>query len=171
MKYFVITFLMLAAGLLQGLFFSQLSILGAFPNMLLVTAVCWSMVRSHDEAMLLVLVAGLALGLTASDTPGLAILSLTPAVILTNIRHVYVLENRLLLTLSIVIIASLAYYLVEGLTLRALGYHPEWAATLRYSFLPQLALNLALTPVVYGIIWLFSPGKRYEARLGGYLRH
>jgi len=111
------------------------------------------------------------LGLTASDTPGVAILALTPALILTSIRPVDVLENHLLLTLGIVIIASLAYYLVEGLTLWALGYHPEWGPTLRYSFLPQLALNLALTPVVYGIIWLLSPDKRYEARIGGYLKY
>lgn len=164
MRYYLTIPAMATLALLQGVFFSQVSLLGVHPNVLLVVAVCWAMVRTQEEAMVLVPLAGLILGLITSDDAGLAVLALTPTVVLASIRRVQIIENQLLLTLGIVLMSTVAYYLIEGLVLAILGYRPAWGPIFRHSFLAELVTNLALTPPVFGLLWLASPDIRYRAQ-------
>ena len=125
------------------------SVLGARPSLTLVLVGLWATLRPPSEAMLLAPVAGLLLGLLGNEPLGASVLALVPVVLLGGLYAGRPGERRLLISLAVVIVGTLAYAVAYLLLVRLSG----GAVPLDLAGARRLALvallNGALATVLY----------------------
>lgn len=144
----------LVAVLAQVSIMPGFSIFGAQPNLLLVLLVVWTAVRPQREALLLIPIAGFALGLLDGRPLGVTMLALAPLILMTEVRGLRLVESELLPAVGLVAIATLAYETIILLTLAVAGERLDWAASPRYILAPALVANVLLLLPVYGLAQL-----------------
>lgn len=152
MKYYLFIPLVLLICLLQATVIVLVTPLGARLNLPLVILACWAMVRGPNEAMVLVLVAGLALGLLTGEPLGASLLALAPIPLLAVMREIKITGSDLIPTMLVVSAAVLSYYVIEALRILIMGPPIDWLAVPAGIVGPELAASLVITPVVYWII-------------------
>lgn len=142
-------------------------VLGVAPDLVLIFAVCWAMVRGQGEAMVVVPMAGLLRDLTTSDPIGTSMLALSPIVLLTVIRELRPVESDFLPTLAVVAIASLAYAVVSMAVLTAIGDDVPWGTGILHVALPSMLVNPLFTVLIYAPMrWLTARPKRESFGVG-----
>ncbi len=142
-------------------------VLGVAPDLVLIFAVCWAMVRGQGEAMVVVPMAGLLRDLTTSDPIGTSMLALSPIVLLAVIRELRPVESDFLPTLAVVAIASLAYAVVSMAVLTAIGDDVPWGTGMLYVALPSMLVNPLFTVLIYSPMrWLTARPKRESFGVG-----
>lgn len=124
-------------------------ILGVTPDLVLIFAACWAMLRGQKEAMLVVPLAGLLRDLVTSDPLGTSMLALAPIVLLATLREFKVVETDFLPTLAVVVFGSFAYGLISMAVLAASGQEVPWLTALAVTVLPSAIVNALFTPIVY----------------------
>lgn len=138
-----------------------LKVLAVTPDLLLIFAACWAMVRGQGEAMVMVPLAGLLRDLTTSDPLGTSLLALSPIVLLAAARELWTtLETEFVPTVVVVGIGTLAYGLLSMTVLAATGQEVPWQDGLLRVLLPAAVVNALFTPVVYLPLRWLSPGLR-----------
>jgi len=154
MRYWVGTFAIVFLSLLQAASVDQFKIMGVAPNLMLVLLVAWLVVRGLDDVLPMIAVAGITLGLVGLQTPGLVLLGLLPIAGLGLLRELHVIHSDALLTLALVLAASLAYETIMLLDIMATGGVLDLATAVTRAVLPAAIVNLALTPPVYVVMRL-----------------
>ncbi len=145
----------------------SVKVLGVTPDLILIFAVCWTMVRGQREAAVVVPLAGLMKDLTTSDPVGTSVLALAPIVLLVVIRELRAVESDLVLTLIAVVAGSLIYALLSMTVLTATGQGVPWVDGLLWVMLPTAIGNALFTPIVYlPVRWLSPEPGQGMARLG-----
>ncbi len=160
MKYLIATFLVLLAAAAQTSALASFRVLGVHANLMLVLVLSWAMVRGLKEAMVVVPMGGLALGLVDGHPWGMAMLALIPVVLLTEIREARIIEGDFLLSIFVILLATLAYELIILIVLRVTGETVQWWGTLARVAVPAAIVNALLVPPVYGLLWLGSRDLR-----------
>lgn len=153
MRYYVAVPVFLAAALLQTTVLPVFPVFGVFPNVVLVTAVCWTVVRGQKEGMVVVPMAGICLGLFDSHPVGVAVLAAAPVVLLAELREARITQSDFLLALGLVLVASLVYEMVFLVTLRLTGETLEWWGSLARVVLPTAVVNTLFAIPLYGLVW------------------
>ncbi len=143
------------AVLAQATLLTRIRLGGASPNLLLVIVVCWSLLRGQTNGVLWGFAGGLGLDLVAGLPLGTSALALMVTCPLTVLGKDSVFPGSLTLPALLVALATPVFGWVVLLTKSVLGLPVDWLASTLYIIGPELALNLALTPVVYPVLrWL-----------------
>ena len=135
-------------------------VLGVTPDLLLIFAASWAVVRGQSEAMVVVPVAGLLRDLTASDPLGTSMLALSPIVLLAALRELRAVESNFLPALAVVAAGTVAYGLISMAVLAATGQTVPLADALLRVVLPGALVNALFTPIVYLPVRWLRPGPR-----------
>ena len=137
-------------------------VLGVAPDLVLIFAACWAMIRGQREAMVVVPVAGLLRDLTTSDPVGTSVLALSPIVLLAVVRELRPLESEFLPALAVVATASLAYAVISMTVLTAVGEDVPWGTGLLRVALPSILVNPLFAVIVYPPMRWLSPRTKAE---------
>ncbi len=135
-------------------------VLGVTPDLLLVFAACWAVVRGQREAMLVVPAAGLLRDLTTSDPLGTSVLALSPIVLLAAVRELRAVETEFVPALAVVGVGTLLYWLLNMGVLAATDQEVPWLDAILRVALPAALVNALFTPIVYLPVRWLSPAPR-----------
>ena len=160
MKYAVAALLLTTTALVQASFMPAFPVFGVVPNLVLALAVCWTVVRGQQEAMVVVPMAGLCLGLAGSRPLGVALLATTPVLLLSEMRALRLTPSDFLLTVVIVFLSSMLYEMVLLVALRLQGETVGWVAAFLRAVLPTAIVSVLFTPPLYWLVWSRSEGLR-----------
>jgi len=138
-------------------------VLGVAPDLVLIFAACWAMVRGQREAMIVVPIAGFLRDLTTSDPVGTSVLALSPIVVLAVLRDLRPVDSDFLPTLVVVAAASLTYAVISMTVLSAVGDDVPWGTGLLRVAFPSMLVNALFTVVVYVPMRSLSPRPRTES--------
>lgn len=163
MSYYVGIPLLLFVALIEAAVLPMFRIAGLQPNLMLVLLVAWLMVRSANEAFVLIPIGGFLLGLVDGAPMGTALIAMAPIAFLHEIRGAHLNESGLVLTIAFVTLMTVVYHLVYYIVFVLQGdAGPILPAMLRV-VLPVCFLNvLALLPT-YIVLSGFSQEKRRPA--------
>jgi rod shape-determining protein MreD len=159
-RYYLAAAVLLVVIILQTSVVPAFSLLGAHPNVVLVLAVCWAMVRGQGEALVVVPMAGIGLGLVDGQPVGTALLALIPVVLLAELKETHIVEGDFLLALGTIVVATLAYETVFLVTLWLAGETIHWWDSFSRMIVPTAIVNTLLMPPLYGLMWLASSDLR-----------
>ena len=160
MRYVFAFVLFTVAALLQTSFMPAFPVFGVVPNLVLALAACWTIIRGQQEAMVVVPLAGLCLGLGASQPIGVAILAVMPILLLSEFAPLRLTPSNFLLTLALVFLSSLVYEIVLLVALLAQGETVGWLSAFTRAVLPTAIVSVLFTPPLYWLIWSRSEGLR-----------
>ena len=147
-------------ALTQASSIEQFRILGVTPNLVVVFLVAWLVVRGLEDVLPMLAIAGITLGLVGLQTPGLVLLALLPIAGLGVVRELHVVHSDLVLVLTLVLAATVAYETVLLAAVMASGGGFDFAAAVRGAVIPATLVNCALTPFVYLLMRLAKPVER-----------
>ena len=134
---------------------SYIRVLGVTPDFVLIFAACWAVIRSHEEALVVVPICGLLRDLIGSDPTGTAMLGFAPIVMLAALAGTQVIESDFPPAIVVVAAGTLTFGVVQSAVLGATGdtIHP-WQVIL-HVIIPATVVNALFTPIVYlPIRWL-----------------
>lgn len=167
MKYLVAFVAAFFLAVLGASAMPHLKVLGVTPDLVLIFAACWTMVRGQREALLVVPLAGFLRDLTTSDPLGTSVLALSPIVLLAAARELRTVETEFVPTLIVVAAASLAYGVLSMAVLSATGQEIPWLDGLLRVVLPAAVVNALFTPIVYlPVRWLGAGPRPGMAAVG-----
>jgi rod shape-determining protein MreD len=133
-------------------------ILGVTPDLLLVFAACFAVLR-RDESLVVVPLAGLMRDLTTNDPLGTSVLGFVPIVLLASIVQVRAMDSRFLSAVAVCFSGSLAYTAITMIVLSVTGQEIQWTDSLVRVALPAAFVNTLCTPVFYlPLNWLTGDG-------------
>ncbi len=135
-------------------------VLGVTPDLVLIFAACWAMLRGQGEAFLVVPLAGFLRDLTTSDPLGTSVLALAPIVLLASLRELRTVDTEFVPTLAVVAAGSLCYGVISMAVLSATGQEVPWPDGLLRVVLPAAVVNALFTPIVYLPIRWLRPGPK-----------
>lgn len=135
-------------------------VLGVTPDLVLILAACWAVVRGQKEAMIVVPMAGAFRDLTSSDPLGTSVLGLAPIVPLATLVQLRAVESRFVSAVVVVFVGSCFHGIVSMTVLAATGQEvPLWDGLMRV-VAPLAIVNALFTAIVYlPVMWL-SPSRR-----------
>jgi len=160
MRYVIAAVLVLLVAVVETSVLPSFRVLGVHANLMLVLLLSWAMVRGMEEAMVVVPMGGLALGLMDGQLLGAAMLALIPLVLLTEIREARIIEGEFLLAVLLILLSTLAYEVIILIILRVTGETVQWWGILSRVVVPAAIVNALLVPPVYGLLWLGSRDLR-----------
>jgi rod shape-determining protein MreD len=164
-RYYIGVPLVLFVAVVQTASLPLFSVFGAHPNLMLIVLASWAIVRGREEAMMLIPVAGLTLGLLDSHPLGLHLLALVPLALLLLAHDLRLIQADLVVALAIVLLATLAYEAVFLVVLRLTGESLDWWGSISRVAVPAAIANALLTPPFYGLVWLASVDRRRRIAL------
>jgi cell shape-determining protein MreD len=149
-------------ALFQASSVQDFRILGVTPNLVLVLLVAWLVVRGLDDVLPMIAVSGITMAFVGLQTPGLVLLALLPIAALGVVRELHVVHSDLLLVLTLVVAASVAYEAVVLLGALVAGGRFDLVTGFRSAVVPSALVNAALAPPVYLVMRLARPGNRHR---------
>lgn len=155
MKYLLAVALFFLLAVFQVSAMPYVRVLGVTPDLVLILAVCWTMVRGQGEGMVVIPLAGLLRDLVTSDPLGTSVLALAPVVLLAWARDIQVLETEFIPTLGVVVLGSIIYGLISMTVLAATGWSIPWWTGVLHVVLPSAVVNALFAITVYlPVRWL-----------------
>lgn len=133
-------------------------VLGVTPDLVLIFAVCWAVVRGQEEAWIVVPAAGFIRDLTTSDPLGTSALAMIPIVLLAAAIRLRTLDSDFPPTIAVVAVSSLTYGIISMGVLGMTGQHIDVLDALLRVVLPSAVVNALFCPIVYlPVRWLSPP--------------
>jgi rod shape-determining protein MreD len=137
-----------------------IEILGVTPDLVLIFVAVWAVVRGHDEAFVVGLLAGFVKDLATSDPLGTSVLALTPLVLLAAAMRIRAVDTEFLPSVAVVALGSLGYGIISMIVLAGTGQSVAWSDSILRVVLPGCLVNALFTPVVYLPVHMFSAQRR-----------
>jgi len=145
---------------------SYVKVLGVTPDFVLILACCWAVIRSEDEALVVVPLCGLLRDLIGSDPTGTAMLGFAPIVLLAALSRTQVIDSDFPPTIAVVAAGTLIFLIVQTTVLAATGQRVEVLRVLTHVIIPSIVINSLFTPIVYLPVRWLTP-HRALAMQGG----
>jgi rod shape-determining protein MreD len=136
---------------------ARIEVLGVTPNLVLIFAACWTVVRGPNEGMIVVPVAGLMQDLSTSDPVGTAILGFAPIVPLAAAARMRSIDTDFLPSLFVVAAGSLCFGVIQMAVLSLTGDEISASTALLRVVLPGAIVNTLFTPIIYLPVRWLSP--------------
>ncbi|MGH8246320.1 MAG: rod shape-determining protein MreD [Gammaproteobacteria bacterium] len=134
------------------------NVLGVMPNLLLIFAACWAVIRGHDEALIVVAMTGFVHDLTSTDPVGMAVLAMLPVVPLAAAVRLRAMDSDFVPAVVVVAAASLSYGVIATAVLTVTGQDTAIPASLTRIVIPSMLVNALFTPIIYlPLRWLGTP--------------
>lgn len=154
-------FIMTAAVLFQAALLPHVSLFGVRPDLVMLIAVAWSLVRGPHDGVVWGFVGGVMLDIFSAAPFGVFTLSLLLVTFVSGLGEINIYRGNLL-PLTTGFGATLLYHLLGFIFLNTLGWDVAWRTVGRQLFLAAL-LNTALMPFVYrGVQLLHRMAERFE---------
>jgi rod shape-determining protein MreD len=147
----------LGMTLLQTSAIPAFELLGVAPNLLLVALCCWAVVRDPREALVLVPLAGIWIGLLSNQGMAESIAAFVPLVVVASLRGPIQPPNEYAWALSVIIVATLLHFLAVVAALQLEGASIDWIAAIRDVAVPSILTNLFIGAIVYWLVRLPTP--------------
>ena len=152
--------LMAILAIIQAAILPRLQIFGLAPQILLIVALAWGLLRGPEDGAIWAFIAGIFLDLFSSAPMGISSLALMVGVTAAAVVQRSLPPSRFVLPVVLAAAASLIYLILYLLFLSVTGYPVSWATTSR---LPLLAvLNSLLILPVYWL--LFTLDRTFRRR-------
>jgi rod shape-determining protein MreD len=158
-KYLVATALAWFIAVANVSALSYISVLGVTPDFVLILACCWAVVRSEEEALIVVPVCGLMRDLAGSDPTGTAVLGFAPIAVFAAIARLQAIDSDFPSAIAVAAGGTLAFLIVQTFVLAGTGHSVDaWQVTTRV-VIPSVIVNALFTPIVYLPVRWFSPPR------------
>jgi len=138
--------------LIQATVLSRIRVLGASPNLLLVSTIAWGLLYSVREGVIWAFAGGLGLDLITGTPLGTSSLAAMTACLLTGLGRNRVFANNLWWPMVVVVLATPVYGWIVLLTQQLRGLPVDWLASTVRVIGPELILNVATMAVVYPVL-------------------
>lgn len=133
------------------------TVLGVTPDLVLIFAACWTMVRGQDEALIVIPMAGFMRDLTTSDPLGTSVLGLAPIAVLAAAVQMRAVDTQFVPTVAVVAAGSAVYGMISMTVLATTGQHILWADGVFRVVFPSSVVNSLFAAIVYlPVSWLGS---------------
>ncbi len=147
--------LLVGVAAVQASLLPHLTIVGVRPDLMLLVIVSWSLLRGTGEGLLWGFVGGLCLDFLSGAPFGVSTLALLIVSFLTSLGEVRIYGTHVILPLSTIFLATIAYDFTFLLLLQMLGRPLPWVASAVSIVLPSTVLNTFLMlPVYWAMRWL-----------------
>lgn len=161
MKYVLAT---VAAWLLAAVDVSAMpyiKILDVTPDLLLIFAASYAVLRPQDEAMIVIPIAGLMHDLTNGDPLGASMLGFAPLVVLAAVIQIRAVETHFLSGLVVVGVGTLTWGAIRMSVLSVTGQEVQWVDAAIRVILPLAAVNVLFMPIIYvPLSWFGIPQRQ-----------
>ncbi len=164
--YFGIPILLLAA-VVQSTWLEGIHLVGGRPDLVLLLAVTWSIIRGAEEGALWGFVGGVFCDLLSGSGLGLWTLSLTIVGFLAGQPWVHALGPTVIRLALMSAFGTLLGHLILLLTMGLLEYSVNIGGSLLTVAGPAALLNLVLSPFAFSFLVWFHQRNRMRARGGG----
>jgi len=146
--------------LIQATLLARIRLLGASPNLLLVSTMTWGLLHSVGEGVVWGFAGGLGLDLITGMPLGTSSLAAMTACLLTGLGRNRVFSNNIWWPLFVVVLATPVYGWIVLLTQQMRGLPVDWVASTVHVIGPELALNVAAMVLVYPVLRALTPSSR-----------
>lgn len=138
-------------------------VLGVTPDLVLIFAASWAVVRGQQEASIIVPLIGFLKDLVTSDPVGTSTLGLAPIVLLAAAARLRAIDTEFIPTVLVVASGSLTYGIISTTVLAITGQTVVWDQAVLRILLPACLVNALFTPLVYLPVHMFSGQARSGA--------
>lgn len=155
--------LLAMVALWQATVAPHLIILGARPDLMLLTVVSWSVLRGVREGVVWGFVGGLCLDLFSGASFGLSALVLMAVGLFSGLGETAITRGRVVLPVVAALVATPVHGFLYLALLYIAGYKVSWFDTLLRVMLPTMIFNgLLIIPVYTLLRWLHRRTGREE---------
>jgi rod shape-determining protein MreD len=126
-----------------------IEVLGVTPDLLLIFAACFAVLRTQEESLVVVPLAGLLHDLMTSDPLGMSMLAFSPLVLLSAAASMRAMESRFLSAVFVATAGSVLYVLISMVVLGATGQTIDVVDSIVSLVLPLAIVTALFTPPVY----------------------
>jgi rod shape-determining protein MreD len=144
-----------------------MKILGVTPDLVLILAACWAVLRPQDEAMIVVPITGLMHDLTNGDPLGASVLGFAPLLILATVIRIRAVETQFIPALIVVAAGTLAWGAIRMTVLVVTGQEVQWFDAALRVIIPLAVVNTLFMPLRYMPLSWFSAAQRQGIMGGG----
>jgi len=134
-----------------------INVLGVSPDLVLIFAASWAVVRNEDEALVVVPMAGLLRDLLSSDPLGTSIIGFAPIVILAAVVRLQAIDSDFIPALLIVAGGSLTFGVIQMMVLAGTGQNILLFHSVFQVIVPSVLVNALFTPIIYSPVRWLSP--------------
>ncbi|MEA3346205.1 MAG: rod shape-determining protein MreD [Chloroflexota bacterium] len=152
MSPYLASLLLILIALVQTTLSPHLAILGAYPNLMLLVVLSWTLLRTGREGMLWAFGGGVLLDMLSGAPFGASTLPLLLVSFLSSLGEETLFRTTLSLPLAVGFAGSLLYDSVFLATLQLMGWQVDWPTSLWRLILPAAGLNTLLMPLVYALL-------------------
>ena len=147
----------LGLTLLQTSAIPAFELLGVAPNLLLVTLCCWAVVRDPREALVMVPLAGIWIGLLSNQGMAESVAAFVPLVLVAGLRGPINPPNEYAWAFAVIIAGTLLHFSAVAMALQVEGASIDWVAAITEVAVPSVLTNLAIGAIVYWLVRLPTP--------------
>jgi rod shape-determining protein MreD len=160
MRYVVAILAAWVFAVLQVSVMPYVEILGVAPDLVLLLAASWVVVRGHQESFVIVPAMGFVRDLITSDPLGTSALALAPIVLFAAAVRLRSIDAEFLPTVLVVASGTLTYGIISMTVLAVTGQTVDWTDAVLRVVLPACLVNAVFTPLVYVPVHLLSAPQR-----------
>ncbi|HBY98994.1 MAG: rod shape-determining protein MreD [Ardenticatenaceae bacterium] len=150
-----------AAALIQITLLPHTAVAGVHPDLVLLLAVAWSLLRGSTEGVVWGFFGGVLLDLFSAAPFGVFTLALMVTCFMSGLGESAVFRQNILLPLGATLGATLLFHVAALVLLRTLGWPVNWSRDLLRVIVPATLLNTALMPLVYAGARRLSRGSAH----------
>ena len=143
-----------------------IEVLGVTPDLVLIFAACWAVVREPDEAFVVVPIAAFTKDLMSSDPVGTSVIAFIPIVLLAAAVRIRALDSDFIPTIVVVATGTIAFEALHMMVLAVTGQHIETGYAVLHVAIPGAVVNALFCPVIYLPVRWFTP-RRPSVLYGG----
>lgn len=147
-------------AMVQMSLMQYVEILGVAPDLVLIFAASWAVIRGQDEAAVVAPMSGFLRDLFTSDPLGTSALALAPIVLLAAAVRIRSVETEFVPTVLVVALGSLTYGIISMTVLAITGQTVDWTDAALRVLLPSCLVNAVFAPIAYIPLHLFSTPQR-----------
>jgi rod shape-determining protein MreD len=159
--------ILLVAAVVQSTWLEGIRLVGGRPDLVLLMAVTWSIIRGAEEGALWGFIGGVFCDLLSGSGLGPWTLSLTAVGFLAGQPWVHALGPTVIRLALMSVFGTLLGHTMLLLTLGLLGYSVNIGQSLLTVAGPAALLNLVLSPFAFTFLVWFHRRNRMRARGGG----
>jgi rod shape-determining protein MreD len=146
------------AGMVQSALALGVRVVGVHPDLVMIAAVSWCLLRGRREALVFAAFGGLALDMQSAGPLGLLTLATVAATLAASIGEINVFRTVASLPYVTIVTATAVYYLIVIMGVRLMGRPLALGPLLATTVAPAMALNLVCMLPAYWLARRFSGG-------------
>ena len=160
MSYYVGITLVFFVALMEASVLPMFRVLDLQPNLTLVLLVAWLIIRGAEEALVLIAVGGVVLGLVDGAPMGTALVALAPMALLQELRGSHLHGGGLIMAIAFVLLMTLTYNFTFMLVSTLQGQSGDWLVAATRVIIPTAFINAVVLVPLYAAFSFVNPEPR-----------